>query len=303
MPPLPLRPNVPAGQPDIVPNQTDVYPQRSGAGNPVGSDGRPLTWPDGTPVTQQDLASFQAYWASQNKYRDTLTGEATRQFNVGANQTATSENNRVAQAKAALKEQQRQYDLTYGQDQQKINNQAQQFGVNTALDITKTGATMRGPLDAFQGEAYARGIQTNGLAPYLSVLQGGGVPGYGGATATTANPTPLTVGTLANTLAGGGASAGGAPPTASGVGSVARPAATDAYGRPTLSAPYQANLDAIDTIAKKGLSNLPLGAWENLSEAEKQSYISGSDYLGRDTTSELQFRQRSRPGQGSAVAA
>ncbi len=265
--------------------------------------GRPLTWPDGPPVTPQDLDAFKRYWASQNKYRDTLTAEDTRRFGVTSGQTATAEADRVAQAKAALKEQRRQYDLTFGLDQQRFGLDTQkfqegqrQFGVNTGLDLLKTGATMRGPLDAFQGEAYARGIQTNGLAPYLATLQGGGTPSYGGGTATTANPTPLTVGTLANTLSGGTAAPGAAAGTTN-------TATTDAYGRPTLSAPYQANLDAINTVAQKGLANLPQGAWENLSDAEKKSYISGSDYLGRDTGSELQYWQRSRPGQGSAVGA
>lgn len=60
---------------------------------------------------------------SQNRYRDTLFTEDTRRFDVQQQQTARTERNRVQQAKDALKEQRRQYDLTYGQRQTEIGNQ------------------------------------------------------------------------------------------------------------------------------------------------------------------------------------
>jgi hypothetical protein len=252
----------------------------------------------------------------------------------------------IKQLEAELSEKRREYDATLGFDREKFTEDTRRynqdfgegvrrFDTTTGLDVLKAGASLRGSEDVFQGQAFARGVQGNGLlSPALAALRNGFAPAYGGGTATTANPTPLTTQTLSNDLTGqgnspadqalapaqqgavaapgaarpGGASTdarGGASIMPVGAPGVVRPAAapTDAYGRPLLPAAYQQNLDAINSIAQRGLANLPQGAWENLSDSEKKAYISGSDYLGRDTASELAFWKRSRAGQGNALGA
>jgi len=190
----------------------------------------------------------------------------------------------LQEAREKLAEDRRQFDLDFGLKKN-------QFG----LDILKTGASLRGPENYFQGAAFARGVSDQGLAPFLDALQNGRAPDYGGGTATSGNPVPLTVGTLANDLAGGGG--GGAGSGGGGGGG------TDAYGRPLLGATDQQRLDAISKTAQNGLANLPLGSLEALTPQELKAFGSGLAYLGRDPESEYEFYKRSRPFAGNPMAA
>lgn len=318
--PHPQIPNQPAGASDFYGGSPTAYGSsvyagqylgRSSSGNSGsgrlirGSDGN-WYWPDGSLASSGDI----------DRYFGALADEDARRYGVDNQYRYDALHSQDADRKAArqqakrqLAEEQRQYDLSR-QDRNR------QFDVNTGLDILKTGASLRGPLDAFQGAAYARGIQTGGLAPYLQSLRTTGTTSYGGGTATTGNPVPLTVGTLADSLAGGGAYNPNTGPSIPGVGATGQTGAggailngpaqggnVDAYGRPTLDPTYQANLDAINKTAQGGLANLKLGALENLSPSELGTFKSGLGYLGRDVDSELTFYKRSRPGQGSAVSA
>lgn len=295
---------MPSGVNDYVPGY--LYDQSSDYAGAADSR-RPVV--NGVPLSDDQIASLQQYFGA-------LADEDARRYGVDNRYRYDALHSQDAQRKAQIKqakrqlaEEQRQYDLTR-------QDRNYQFGVNTGLDILKTGASLRGPLDAFQGAAYARGIQTGGLAPYLQNLRTTGTTNYGGGTATSGNPVPLTVSTLADSLAGSGAyntSAGpaGAPAAVTGAGGPAAgasttnaaPGGTDAYGRPLLDPTYQANLDAINKVAQGGLANLKLGALENMSPSELATFKSGLGYLGRDADSELTFYQRSRPGQGAASSA
>jgi hypothetical protein len=62
-------------------------------------------------------------------------------------------------------------------------------------------------------------------------------------------------------------------------------------------------LAGINKVYQGGLANLGLGALESLTPDELASFKSAGDYLGRNTGDELEFYKRSRPGQGSAMAA
>ncbi len=200
------------------------------------------------------------------------------------------------QAKDRLAEEQRQYDQTYAQ-------KAHEFDVNTGTDLLKTGAQMRGPLDYFQGDSFARGSQ--GYSSWLNSLRNGTSVAYGGGTATQGNPTPLTVSTLANAMSGGSSGSGssGSSGTTSGNTASGSSVGTDQYGRATLSSDAQSHLDAISQTAQKGLSNLGLGSLENLTDDERKAFRSGLDYLGRSSNDELTMYARSRPGQrGGSLA-
>lgn len=320
MPPLALRPSIPPGQPDIVPgygndsssiyaglrrptvNGTPVsgYPATTPAGGMSNAGylmahGQRLFWPDGTPMTEDDMAGIRAQF-------EAAANEDRNRFDVG-----TDYNNRslksidqqrqaqVQQAKDQLAEDRRYHSMTFGLDQQKFGEGQRQFNIGTGVDLLKTGASMRGPLNFVQGDMFAQGAQ--GISPWLSSLRTGQPVQFGGGTATQGNPTPLTVGTLANAMSGGGAPATGAVPgamTAAGSG-------TDAYGRPNLSPGVQAAVDAGSQAFTSGLANKPLGWYEQQSDAQKQGLQSIGDYLGRSTGEDIQYYQRSRPGQRSAL--
>ena len=256
-------------------------------------------WPDGTPMTDADFENIR-------KYGTYSADEDARRFEVGQSnivanrqQTALEHADQVRQARALLKQRQYEFNQNFGLDTQKFGESQRQFNVGNATDLLKYGGTLRGARDFVQGDMVAQGATT--LSPWIASLRTGQPVAYGGGTATGVNPTPLTVGTLANAMSGG--DNGVAPPTPSGVGSVARPASTDAYGRPSLSPGVQQAVDAVSDIAKAGIANRPLGWWENQTQGQREAYTSASDYLGRDTRSDLEYLRRSRPGQGSATAA
>lgn len=263
-----------------------------------GPDGRVRQyWSDGTPVSPEDFASQGEYWGllgDEDRDRfDITTGQSQQRIDL----EREASRKRIRQAARQIAEERRQYNLTR-------EDRRREFDVSTGLDrdrlgadVLFRGAQLRGPRDAFQGIAYSRGVEAAGLSPYLASLTTGGTTAYGGGTATGGNPVPLTVGTMANQMAGQTGNAPGGQMNAAGN------AATDAYGRPALPAEAQANLNAIDTVARRGLANLPLGSLENLSPSELDTFRSGLDYLGRDSDAELTFYRRSRPGQGNARSA
>lgn len=264
--------------------------------------GRPqLLWPDGTPVSDADFEHIRQYGSA-------LSDEDARRFDVGqgnaeANQRLAQQTHadQVAESKRAFQEGQRQFNLNYAQGQQNFGEGVRRFDVGTGADLLKYAGTLRGPLNFVQGDMVAQGINQGGLSPFIQSLRTGQPVQYGGGTATSGNPTPLTVGTLANTLMGG--TGGAPPPTASGVGSVARPAATDAYGRPTLSPDVQAAVDAGSQTFTSGLANKPLGFLENQTQSQRDALSSIGGYLGRDVSADDEYYRRSRPGQGLATAA
>jgi hypothetical protein len=227
------------------------------------------------------------YRAAKAREERLISGEKTRQFDVGANQAATSERNRVQQAKAALAEQRRQFDMSFGLQRQDAARSDRRLGLDTLI----AGGNLRGPLDAFQGFAFAQGAGQQGLTPYVNALYGGANgPAYGGGTGGGGgSPTPLTLGTLAQEMGAGGGGGGGG-----GTG-------TDQYGRPNLTSQQQAYLAPIRSAYEGGLANKGLGYLENMTAPMRDAFKSGGDYIGRDTASEFEGYQRSRPGQVSAL--
>lgn len=208
-------------------------------------------------------------------------GEGVRQFNVSSQQTATAENNRVQQVRNALKEQQRQFDLNYKISQQEAQRADQRLG----LDTLTAGAGMRGSLNFLEGDAFANGVSGAGLSPFVQALGRGTPVAYGGGTATQGNPTPLTLGTLANAMTQGQAGSNGA-------------AKTDAYGRPLLSAQNQQFVDAASKVYQQGLANQPLGFLENMDDDQRKAFADAGGWLGRNTNQETTKYVRSRPTQG-----
>lgn len=196
--------------------------------------------------------------------------ESTRRYDKTLHETELTRKARAVEVKNALKEQQRQFNMNYG------------------LDIIKTGSQMRGPENAFQGFSFARGVADAGYSPFVAALRPDGNTAYGGGTARSGAPVPLTVGTLAADITGQKAAGGGG---------------TDAYGRPILSSDQQAQLSPIRSMFEGGLANSKQGQLENLTDGEMKALRSGGDYLGYDTDSEFQFWKRSRPGQRSGLAA
>lgn len=263
--------------------------------------GQQLYDASGQPVSDDQLRSY--YEALANEDRNRYDTDNTYRYDSLHSQDKDRKAQRQ-QAKDRLAEERRQYDQTYGQ-------KAHQFDVSTGVDLLKTGAQMRGALNWIQGDSYAQG--SGQYSQYLTSLRNGGNVNYGGATATQGNPTPLTVSTLANAMSGGdtsgssvtggngtsGTSSGGY--TASGTGSGGSSSGkTDQYGRAALSSDAQAYVDAVSNTAQKGLANQGLGWWENQTGDQRDAYTSASDYLGRNTKSEIQYYNRSRPGQRSA---
>jgi hypothetical protein len=232
----------------------------------------------------------QVYNSAQG-YRDDRDAEADRQFNVGAAQADAARRDAMTRAREALAEQRRQFDLAHALDRDRFGG-----------DLLKTAASMRGPLQWVQGDMYAQGVAGSGLSPYVAALRGGTAVQYGGGTATQGNPTPLTVGTLANALTGGG-NGGGGNNGSGGSGTAGGGGQTDAYGRPLLSPQVQQGVDATASIYEKGLANTPLGFLESMTEDQRDAFTSASDYLGRNTRSEYEYYKRSRPGQGRASSA
>ena len=283
----------------------------------------------------EGLRQYFQYQSDEDARRfDANYGLQSREVGISAaaqKSTAAYQQGLLANAKAQLAENRRQFDQTLGFDREKFAEDTRRFGLDYALrqaalgaDVLRTAASLRGPENVFQGQMYARGISgTPGLSPALASLRNGYAPSYGGGTATTGNPTPLTVGGLAQELSGQGqAGTSGQASTDQGSGrqgastsltgaSVSGPTGnagqytgpTDAFGRPALSPEYQQQLDAINKIGQQGLANLPLGSLENLSPSELDTLKSGLDYLGRDSNSELTFYKRSRPGQGNPLVA
>lgn len=268
-------------------------------------------------LSPESAARLRAYYAQ-------LADEDARRFNTGTDLTRENYRNqagmnaannaaRLREAAMQIKADRYRFDKQFGLDTQKFGETQREFDLGYGLDrdrlgadVLFKGASLRGPLDAFQGASYARGVEGGGLAPYLQGLTTSGTTSYGGGTATTSNPTPLTVGTMANELtgqqgtsvSGGLGAAPGAPGQPAGQG-----AATDQFGRPQLNPQWQQRLGAIDTVAKRGLSNLGQGALENMTGSELGTFKSGLGYLGRDADAELEMYKRSRAGQGSARGA
>ena len=198
--------------------------------------------------------------------------ESRRRFDTTSDYNERTRKDAIKRAKEALREQIRQFDLTHGLEERKLG-----------ADILKTGASMRGPLDAFQGFAYAQGVADSDLAPYVRAVYGGDGPAYGGGTGTQGSPTPLTVGTLANEMARGGSTG------------------LDAYGRPKLRPDQEAKLAPIREAYEGGLANKGLGYMERMTPNQLKAFLGGGDFIGRDTDSEVTYYQRSRPGQRSAA--
>jgi hypothetical protein len=328
------------------------------AGQQIGSQER---------ISANELASKAALQAGQITSNEKISGNE-----IGSREKIATEGNQSQERISTAGNESREKiagldrDAQLEQVREKIAADESQFARDFGLrqqtlgaDILKTGAGLRGPLDYFQGDSYARGVQDAGLSPFVAALRGGTAPSIGGGTATTGNPTPLTVGTMADQLVGNsgvvssGQSAatgrsndsvvyaGGTPATtfseqqggvpivgadvtsggqanqaegpstgAGTAGSTTLPnllnpggAATDAYGRPLLSAAAQTQLNGISQTAQNGLANLPLGSLESLTPKELDAFKSGLDYLGRSSDDELTAYQRSRPGQQSALAA
>lgn len=339
MPPRPMLPNLPRGASDILPWQTGMsstgqyaQPTRRVADNGGlsivrrrGPDGRVRDyWSDGQEVTDDDFAGFGAYTGR-------LGDENARRWDLGyglqEDQFELDREIRRAQiehARSQLEENRRQFDETHALSRD-------EFGLN----ILKTGASMRGPLDYFQGQGFAQGVRDANYSPYLQSIRSGTAGNYGGGTATGASPTPLTVGTMATHLAGANQAqpapvagvarpAGGATMSISpvrnamtdphGRGGATAPAAgasmavqsgggvTDAYGR-SLTPEAAAYLEPIRQRYEGGLANTGLGFLENMTAGQRAAFKSGGDYLGRATDDEFEFYQRSRPGQRQASLA
>ena len=243
-------------------------------------------------ANRQDAADRQREAELDRSYGDKDKDRSSRET-IERNRLGSSERegaadraSRIREIEVKLKEDRRQFDLRYGLDREEIGLKREQLGLQRAelgADIIKTNASMRGPLDAFQGFGAAQGYTNSGLSRFVGDLQGAGVPGFGGGTGGP-NPTPLTVGTLAAELTG--------QPTTG----------TDAYGRPILTGARKTALDAIDAKYQQGLANQGLGFKENMTKNQLAAFTSGGDYIGRDTDSEWQYYARSRPGQGSSLS-
>lgn len=271
---------------------------------PLAAGSSPSTGRALSPEAQAALERYAEALADEDARRwDLQNDRADRQLGLNEEQVRSA----IEEAKQRLAENRRQFDLTFGEGQRQYDltrgDRRYEFdqtqGLNRdrfGLDILRTGASLRGPLDAFQGAAFARGA--GGLGSYLTPLRNGGTSYYGGGTATTANPTPLTLGTMANEIAPGA----GAPSTAA-AGVQPEGAQVDQYGRPVLAPEWQQRLADIDAVAKRGLANLGQGALENLSQSELGTFKSGLAYLGRSPDDELEMYKRSRAGQGSARGA
>ena len=313
MPPLGLLPGQPRGATDIVPgsgaDNSAIYGGSGVGARPVTSgrqvmvNGRGLYWGDGSPITEDQFASLDDMWKARSDEDARRYGVDNRYRYDVLKSTDRERAAARADAKRRLAEEQRQYDLSR-------QDRNYQFGVNTGVDLLKTGAQMRGPLNFIQGDMFAQGA--NGISPFLQSLRTGQPVQFGGGTATQGNPVPLTVSTLADAMSGGGGAAGAAQVTGSGgagAGGVslngpgAGPGGTDQYGRPRLSPDAQAAVDATAEVYKKGIANMPLGWWESFTPDQQDAFRSASDYLGRSTGSELAYLKRSRPGQMSASSA
>lgn len=235
------------------------------------------TWHDQR--EQQEIDRLEPYRANQNKYRDVLYNEGVRQYDKTLHETEQARLARREEVRNALREQQRQYDLGYGLNLRTADRADASLGLQTL----QAGAAMRGPLDFVQGDQFAQGVSGAGFSPFVAALGGGPVK-YGGGTATTGHPTPLTVGTLANAMGGG---TGG----------------TDQYGRPALSPGVQQAVNAGSQAYQGGLANKPLGWMESMTDSQRQGLHSIGGYLGRDVNAEDEYYRRSRPGQGGAFRA
>lgn len=223
-------------------------------------------------VQRQDAADRQREAELDRSY-----GEKDTDREFRAREAEADRRIRKREIETRLKEDRRQFDLTFGLQQQDRQLDRDKFG----LSVVEANAKMRGPLDYFQGAAAARGSGAYGN--YLTAFANGTVPGYGGGTGGTANPTPLTVGTMAREISGEG------------------PSGLDAFGRPLLKPEQQRALDVIDQKFRGGLANAKQGEFENLTEGELDAFKSGGAYLGRNVDDEFTFWRRSRPGQRSAL--
>ncbi len=243
---------------------------------------------NGMPLTDDQIGQLQQYFgalADEDARRFGVTsGLQGRELDIRQRAADADRKARLKEIQMRLAEDRRQFDLNYGLDRDR-------FGA----DILKTGASMRGPLSWIQGDMYAQGSQA--FSPYLQSLRSGQPVQYGGGTGTTGSPVPLTVGTLATAMSGGGTGVpnGGAGPTGG--------AGTDAYGRPNLSPEARAAVDATAKVYERGIANSPLGWYENMTQDQKDAFTSQSDYLGRNTRSEVEYYKRSRPGQRSGALA
>ncbi len=215
--------------------------------------------------TQADTDAYN----SALRYRDVRTGVADTQWDKNYQQGVTTERDRVQQAKDALAEQQRQYNLTYGLDVRGQNRADAAQGA----DLLKFGATLRGPANAFQGFQFAQGVANDpSLTNYVNSIYGGNGPAYGGGTAAGGSPAPLTIGSLIKSMGGsnvpGAGAQGAAQPGGTG---------TDAYGRPNLTAEQQSYLAPIKSAYEGGLANKGLGYLENQTPGQLAALHSGGD--------------------------
>lgn len=246
-------------------------------------------------MTQQERDDFLAadteYRNSQLRYRDSRTSVADSQWDRTFGETQAARRDRMQQAKDALKEQRRQYDMSYGLNVREADLADRRFGG----DLLKTGATLRGPADYFQGAAYANGVATSDLAPYVRSVYGGAGPQYGGGTATGGSPTPLTVGSLAREMGGGGGVAPGAGATAMAAPGTSGSTYLDTLGR-TLTPEQQAYLAPIKDTLEGGIANKGLGYFEGMSRGQRAAFDSGAGFLGWDADEVDTRYKRSRPG-------
>jgi hypothetical protein len=267
-------------------------------------------------MPEEEVAAMRNYFSQQAE------AEA-RRFNTGTDLTRENYRNqagmnaannaaRLREAAMQIKADRYRFDQQFGLDTQKFGETKREFDLGYGLDrdrlgadVLFKGASLRGPLDAFQGASYARGVEGGGLAPYLQGLTTSGTTAFGGGTATSGNPVPLTTGTMANELTGqqGTSLSGGLTPQAAPGAPAGGGAARDQFGRPALTPQWQERLGAIDTVAKRGLANLGQGSLENMTDSELGTFKSGLSYLGRNPDDELDFYKRSRARQGSALGA
>jgi hypothetical protein len=251
-------------------------------------------------------------------YFGQIGNEDARRWDLNYGQQDRNINSQIAERKARIKlaaaeakEAKRQFNLSFGEKQREFDLGHALDRDTLGADILFKGSQLRGPRDWIQGDSYAQGVANGGLSSYLQSLRTGAPTQVGGGTATQGNPTPLTVGSLvqqmtpgaapaASTAASGSTGANGAASTAANGAAPAGP--VDPYGRPLLSPTAQSAVDATAALYQRGIANQPLGFFENMTQDQRDAFASQSDYLGRNTRSELEYYKRSRPGQGSALA-
>src|SRR5580765_6768137 len=123
----------------------------------------------------EDLSPESA--AKMRAYYQQLADEDARRFGVGTDLTregyrntaaisAASNASRIREAAMQIKADRYKFDQQFGLDTQKFGETRREFDLGYGLDRDKLGAdinfrgaSLRGPLDAFQGASYARGVE------------------------------------------------------------------------------------------------------------------------------------------------